>query len=114
MANRNCFSKNSNRNYNCNPVQDITKSAALITGSSSGIGETFARRLSQKGYRLLLVARRQKRLEKLAAELGDAEPLVADLTDDADLLAVEGGFQTINSKFPSKSWQIRAFVLAWL
>ncbi len=89
MANRNCFSKNIHRNYNCNPMQDITKPAALITGSSSGIGETFARTLSQKGYRLILVARRKDRLEKLAAELGDAESLAADLTNDADLLAAE-------------------------
>lgn len=89
MANGNCYSKNMNRNYNDNLMKDITKPAALITGSSSGIGETFARKLSQKGYRLLLVARRKERLEKLAAELGDAEPLVADLTDDANLLAIE-------------------------
>ena len=87
--NRNYFSKNIHKNYNCNFMEDITKPAALITGSSSGIGETFARKLSQKGYRLFLVARRKERLEKLAAELGNAEPLVADLTLDADLLAVE-------------------------
>ena len=61
---------------------------AIVTGSSSGIGETFARKLSQKGYRLLLVARRKDRLEKLAAELGNAEGLPADLTIDSDVLAV--------------------------
>jgi short-subunit dehydrogenase len=49
----------------------------------------FARRLSQKGYRVILVARRKERLEKLAAELGNAEPLPADLTLNSDLRAVE-------------------------
>jgi len=62
---------------------------ALITGASSGIGETFARRLSKKGYHLILVARRKDRLEKLAAELRNAECLVADLAVISDLHAVE-------------------------
>lgn len=62
---------------------------ALVTGASSGIGEVFARRLSEKGYHLVLVARRRERLEKLAAELPSAEALPADLTLDSDLLKIE-------------------------
>ena len=64
--------------------------SALVTGASSGIGAVFSTKLSAKGYRLLLVARRRDRLEELAASLpGSAEVIAADLTIEADLRRVE-------------------------
>jgi short-subunit dehydrogenase len=63
--------------------------SALVTGSSSGIGAVFARRLFAMGYRLIIVARRKDRLDALATQLGDAEVLAADLATDSGLRRVE-------------------------
>lgn len=42
------------------------KNTALITGASSGIGKELARIHAEKGGDLILVARRQEKLDELA------------------------------------------------
>jgi short-subunit dehydrogenase len=63
---------------------------ALITGASSGIGAIYARRLAQRGFDLLLVARRRERLEQLAEDIrkqsrAQSEILATDLRDPVDV-----------------------------
>lgn len=63
----------------------------FITGASSGIGEALARRFHAAGWRLALVARRERELQRLAATLSvgerDARVYVADVADAAAITA---------------------------
>ena len=50
---------------------------ALITGGSSGIGLSIAKRLHQLGYDIILVARDIEKLEKVKKEIGETTEIIA-------------------------------------
>jgi len=70
------------------------KKWALVTGATSGIGESFTRLLAAKGFNLVLVARDEARLHERAIGLkekfgADSVVIVADLATEAGCAKVE-------------------------
>jgi short-subunit dehydrogenase len=97
----------------------INPGVALITGASSGIGAEFARQLVSQNFDLILVARREEKLNELSRELEqnyhiNTEILLADLSvitecekvvsrikelDNLDVLINNAGFGINNTFF---------------
>ncbi|MFC5217645.1 MULTISPECIES: SDR family oxidoreductase [Streptomyces] len=71
--------------------ENLTGRTAVVTGAASGIGEAVAVLLAERGARVALLARREQRLEEVAAKItaggGSALAVVADVTDDASVAA---------------------------
>ena len=77
---------------------DLSGRVALVTGASSGLGEQFARTLSQAGAAVVLAARRVEKLKTLRAELeaagGDAHVVQLDVTDHDSIKAAVAHAET--------------------
>jgi short-subunit dehydrogenase len=77
---------------------DYSGKTALITGASSGIGESFARELAARGMNVVLVARSEAKLRLLVQELSQrhnvrAEAIMVDLSQEKATLIVQEAMQ---------------------
>jgi hypothetical protein len=71
----------------------------LITGASSGFGAACARMFAEKGERLILAARRESRLRKLAAELAGKSEIHVVTLDVRDCEAVRTTLESLPPPF---------------
>lgn len=71
-------------------MNNIENKVIIITGASSGIGKATAKVLTENGAKVVLSARREDRLKKLAAEIGEdkAAYLSSDVSKIEDMKAV--------------------------
>lgn len=60
---------------------------ALVTGATSGIGQSIARKLSERGWELILTGRNEEILKSMQDELGSStEIIAAELSDKNEVL----------------------------
>ena len=72
------------------PVQ-LQDSTALVTGATGGIGQAIVRALRARGASVIASGRNREVLEQLAHEVDGVEPLVADLSDPAQVVSLVFG-----------------------
>lgn len=80
----------------------------VLTGASSGIGEVFAHQLANEKQDLILVARREDRLQALATELSSRYGITAQVVK-ADLAEADGA-ETLARTIANADWAICGLV----
>ena len=80
-------------------MQNLTGKAALVTGSTDGVGRLVARKLGQAGARVLVHGRDAERGARVVAEIeaagGTASFLAADLSSLEEVRRLAGAVQAM-------------------
>lgn len=75
-------------------MEDMRGKVAIITGASSGIGRATAYKFAREGAKVALVARNEKKLTEIAAELkgngSEANAIAADVTREEQVDRIVG------------------------
>ena len=66
-------------------MRGLSDKRVLVTGGAGGIGSATCRRFLEEGARVVALDRDEAGLARLAAELTNAERVLADVTDAADV-----------------------------
>ncbi|MBT8252313.1 MAG: SDR family NAD(P)-dependent oxidoreductase, partial [Nitrosopumilus sp.] len=67
----------------------LSDKVAIVTGASSDIGKGIAKRFTEEGAKVVLVARNLEGLEKARKEIGNEDltaSVTCDLTDESQTL----------------------------
>ncbi len=66
---------------------DLTGKVVLITGATGGIGSAIAKKMKEKGAKLILSGTRQSALDNFSSEMGnDIKTIASDLNSKEDIL----------------------------
>ncbi|MGO0059794.1 SDR family oxidoreductase [Brevibacillus fluminis] len=79
-----------------NAKESLAGKVALVTGASSGIGASIARKLAKRGAYVAVVARRRERLDELVHDLHKQE-LYEVVAVPADIQKAEDVQQVVNA-----------------
>lgn len=86
----------------------VTQLTALVTGASSGLGKEFAHLLAKAGYTVVLLARRQDALERLAQTLKEQYRVnTAVIVED---LSVPGAAKRIHNELKSRQLYVDVLI----
>jgi len=85
----------------------MTTTYTLITGASSGIGLALAKQFASKKHNLILVARREQKLDSIATELRKQEIQVKVITTD---LAIPGGAEALFEQVEAQKLSVDTLV----
>jgi short-subunit dehydrogenase len=87
-------------------LKNLEEQVIVLTGATSGIGLVTARMAAKRGAKLMLTARNEEALVKLAEELnikgGGAKYVAADVASEADMMMVAA--ETINAFGNFDTW----------